>query len=416
MNSRAGSSGAGTAGNKRVVAIVDYAPYEFIRRGFDAAQSFLDGDVECHYIFNADFPGPGRAAERTVGNNPANSAIVTPLSIGADVAKGTFLKRCTQDVRWAVSLVRHLRKIGADTVLMSNTSLPVLTVLAGYSARARDLRWGIWVQDVYSAAFETVVRTKLPEPVAVAASGAAYRLEGATLRRADAVFSIGNPLDKEIDRIAGCPIEPLPNWAMLDDFEPSAQSAPAAPGEPRRRIATYAGTLGVKHDLRDFVSLAQTLAASSWSLVVASEGDAADRLRDRLADFDHVKVIPFQSDEAYRRLLADSDLLLVALADNAARYSIPSKVLTYLCAGRPIAASIAPDNDAAQIIESVGCGTVADTLDAAVKMCMDMTDAEREQLGARAREYAEQSFAEPIVGRRLADALVTLDPRLTAGR
>jgi len=397
------------AEQQRVVAIVDYAPYEFIRRGFDAASEFFEGDVDCHYIFNADFPGPGRASDRQAD---LRGATITPLSIGADVAKGTFAKRCAQDMRWAFSLLRHLRQIGADTVLVSNTALPVLAVLAAYSAFARKLRWGVWVQDIYSSAFETVLVDKFPERIAAAGTTIADRVEGAALRRADMIFSIGETLDKEIQRLASRSAEPLPNWAMLDDFEPDNDAAATFGTDPERRIATYAGTLGVKHDLTDFVSLAQTLAASSWSLVVASEGDAADRLSDLLSDFEHAKVIPFQSDAAYRALLAESDLLLVALTDDAAQYSIPSKVLTYLCAGRPIAASIAPDNDAARIIKTIGCGTVASSLDAAAKTCMDLTDGERHELGDRGRAYAERHFAEPVIGRRLADALAELDPRL----
>ena len=63
-------------------------------------------------------------------------------------------------------------------------------------------------------------------------------------------------------------------------------------------------------------------------------------------------------------VLATGEVLAALLTGDAAVYSVPSKVLTYLCAGRPIVAAVPAPNLIARTLEAAGAGEVVPPNDA----------------------------------------------------
>ncbi|MEY4573406.1 MAG: hypothetical protein RLZ10_2696, partial [Bacteroidota bacterium] len=58
------------------------------------------------------------------------------------------------------------------------------------------------------------------------------------------------------------------------------------------------------------------------------------------------------------RLFADASVLLAVLEPEASKYSVPSKIMSYLSAGKPIVASIDPMNASAKILLENNAGIV----------------------------------------------------------
>ena len=73
-----------------------------------------------------------------------------------------------------------------------------------------------------------------------------------------------------------------------------------------------------------------------------------------------LELIPFQPYADLPDMLGSGDVLLVLLEPDAGVFSVPSKVLTYHCAGRAILGAIPGENLAARTIESNGAGVVVD--------------------------------------------------------
>ena len=107
-------------------------------------------------------------------------------------------------------------------------------------------------------------------------------------------------------------------------------------------------------------------------------------------------LLPFQPADVYPQVLASADVLISLINAEANQYSIPSKVLTYLCAGRPILLSMPYNNDAAQAVISAEAGLTSEPgdltgfLENADKFIQD--ESFRIQLGKNARHYAESHF------------------------
>jgi glycosyltransferase involved in cell wall biosynthesis len=106
---------------------------------------------------------------------------------------------------------------------------------------------------------------------------------------------------------------------------------------------------------------------------------------------------PFQPYERLSEVLASGDVLVVLLEQEAGAFSVPSKTLSYLCAGRPVLGLMPAENLAAELVTSVGGHVAAPqewALPGAAAWCAEVLgDAERRhQLGDAARELAEQEF------------------------
>ena len=145
-------------------------------------------------------------------------------------------------------------------------------------------------------------------------------------------------------------------------------------------------------------------------VIVVSQGVGADWLREQ-ADHERVTnltVLPFQPFESIPDVLATGDVLIALLTADAASHSVPSKVLSYLCAGRPIVASIPADNAAARMItERADAGVAVDPGDSvalvlAAKRLLAEPD-RRKEMGAAARRFAETTFSADRVARQLID-------------
>ena len=88
------------------------------------------------------------------------------------------------------------------------------------------------------------------------------------------------------------------------------------------------------------------------------EGRSADELKAQAAreGLGNLVVRPWVSFAELPGVLADADVLVAMIEADAGTYSVPSKVLTYLAAGRPILAAIPPGNLAARLLDREQAG------------------------------------------------------------
>ena len=130
-------------------------------------------------------------------------------------------------------------------------------------------------------------------------------------------------------------------------------------------------------------------------MVVLTDGFGKDYL-EQMPLLEDLVVLGFEPYERVPEVLASADVLLATLEADAGQFAVPSKILTYLCAGRPILLAGPKNNLAASIIERSKAGLVVDPDDAeawvrtAQKLIADPQ--KRAELGANARRYAEHTF------------------------
>ena len=141
-------------------------------------------------------------------------------------------------------------------------------------------------------------------------------------------------------------------------------------------------------------------------VLVHSGGPALEYLRARGEEqgLPNLVVRGFVPFDALPDVLGAADVMLASIHRDAGRYSVPSKVMAYLCAGRPVVLSVPHDNLAGRIVDGENAGVVVEPGDvtgflAAADRLLGAPE-ERALMGGNARRYAESAFAiEPIADR-----------------
>jgi colanic acid biosynthesis glycosyl transferase WcaI len=310
-------------------------------------------------------------------------------------------------LRWERSYARHwistLRSAEVDCVIACNLPLFTLFLFARF-AKKRKLPWILWHQDIYSFALGDELRRKLPRPLAALGARMLIRMERYCARNAQHVVAIGDAFEGVYRewKIPSGHVSVIPNWAPLDKVFPVDRDNPRAaalfPDAGRLRLL-YAGTIGRKHNPQLLVELLRAAEGTKPQLVVVSEGEAADDLA-AIAAADPslpLTVLPFQPAEDLPEVLGSADVLVALLEVDATKFSIPSKVLTYMAAGRPILGLMPADNPAALDITETGGFVAAPDSDGARSSAAWLASLQADpalvtEVGHRTRAVAEDKF------------------------
>jgi len=335
---------------------------------------------------------------------------VRPISSGTSFEKHGIAKRLLSEIRYGVGSARHVIRSRPDTVVANQVPLGSLAII-WIGARLSRAHYVIWLQDLTSGLVAGIAGDR--SVIARLTS----RVERFLLRRADRLIAISDALADEAVLFGVRPdrVVVLPNWPALRllPLTPKDNSWSERHELADKQVLLYSGTLAKKHSPGHLVALAEH--RPDVEVVVITEGDGVTSIEELTAQrpLPNLRVLPYQPFHELHNVLATADVLIVLLNRSAARYSVPSKVMSYLCAGRPILGAIPHDNDAARIIaERAQAGVIVDPddLDGFLKAADDLLadDDCRARLGTFAREFAEQEFGrEAIVERFLHAAGIT---------
>lgn len=397
------------------VCIIDFANYPFIRR----FAAYLNDQTSCAYLYHPGFMSPNQGQKES-------ALWEHPVSAGSAFAKQNLVKRFFQERAWAKAATEVLNSLNPSLVIVANTPLEVLAIIQKW-CRRNGTPFVYWLQDVHSYAIAGALRKKLP--VAGGAIVRYYRrLEKRLLAASDRILLIADDHHAVLADL-GVPAtraRVFPNWSTVEDLpltkadegmRRNEQAWRAEHGLIGKRLLMYSGTLGMKHDPTLFADLADAFADDpAVAVVVISSGPQADWLAALGVErgLGNLFVLPFVDYSMVPTTLQAAEVMLAILEPDAARFSVPSKILTYACAGRPVVVAMSSDNAAARLITEVGFGTVTAPGDTAafikaVRHLLEHPSAASE-LGLRARAYAETNFPMPVIAKRFTEMIAGLTP------
>jgi colanic acid biosynthesis glycosyl transferase WcaI len=376
------------------ILIHDYAGHPFqvdlsrelAKRGHDVVHAYFAGD-----------PGPKGALKRRPDD--AEGLHFAGVNIDRPYNKGSMIERRFNDIRYGKEAAKLIAEIKPDVVISGNTPTEAQTLVIK-AARAVDAAYIQWVQDFYSIAASKLLTKKLGLPGAMV--GAYYRwIERRQLSDSHGVVIITEDFAPLAAKWAGDPkkVVTIENWGALGDITPKARDNAWARenGIDGKLTFLYSGTLGLKHNPHFLSALANAFGDSA-NVVVAGQGLGFDALKETVAKerLTSVKMLPLQPFERLSELLSSADILVSVVESDAGMFSVPSKVQSYLCAGRPVLLAAPPENLAARIVARENAGLVMhpDDLDGFIAAAKKLAgDAElRRSLGENGRRYAERAY------------------------
>ncbi len=343
----------------------------------------------------------GKGAVERLPGDPDNLSF-EPFLMRNAFSRYSIVRRVVQEIRYATQVGRRIAEDSPAVVIFSNVPLLAHGLLSARLHR-RKIPMIFWQQDIYSAAIGATARQKLGSVGGVFAF-AAERLERSIARASVAVVAISPTF---LDRLSAWGVAEkttvIPNWAPIEELPMQERRNPWSEqmGLSSVPVVMYSGTLGLKHDPSILGLLALHLKEThpEARVVVVSEGKGREWLEawKREHGAENLLLLNYQAYEDLPMMMASADVLVAILEPDASKYSVPSKVLTYLCSGRAILGVIPRDNSVAEILWGNGAGLVADPAErekigeAAAELLND--DLYRRQLGKAGRAYAEREFS-----------------------
>jgi colanic acid biosynthesis glycosyl transferase WcaI len=139
--------------------------------------------------------------------------------------------------------------------------------------------------------------------------------------------------------------------------------------KPTDFVILYSGSLGLKqglfHVLQAAKLLAQTNPEIRWVLIGEGESRLALSQQIVFEKLDSIiQLLPLQPESDMIDVYASADVLLLSQLRSVKNTVIPSKLLTYMAAGKPVLAAVNRDSQAAAIVRESGGGVIVEPEDA----------------------------------------------------
>lgn len=143
-------------------------------------------------------------------------------------------------------------------------------------------------------------------------------------------------------------VQYIPNWGSLS-HEETLQAGRENTDANKAFTVVYTGNLGEACGLDDLVDAAASICEQNQDIEFNIVGNGR-RKKEILAraiekNLKNVKFTDFLPDPDYKRLLRQSSVLVVTLRRESIAMSVPSKLYTYLSAGKPILAIVPEDSE-----------------------------------------------------------------------
>jgi glycosyltransferase involved in cell wall biosynthesis len=321
---------------------------------------------------------------------------------GAKMDKYSLVRRVFDERRYGALLAEAVRSENPDRFITCTTPNDVLDVLRLKLPASLPVIW--WLQDIYSVGIRSVLNRKLP--LAGSVVGTVYRgKEKRFAHRANHIVAITHDFVPFLERlgVSGDKITVIENWAPVDEITPLPRENAwkAEHGLSGKRLILYSGTLGLKHNpalLSQTAAHYQAQQHHDIVVVVATQGLGAEFLKREIKEraLHNLYVLPWQPYERLPEMLSSAEILTAIIEPDAGLFSVPSKILSCFCAGRPVVASIPSENLAAQTIKRAKAGLVVQPGDgngfiALIDRLLG-DQAQAEELGRNGRNYAKNKF------------------------
>jgi colanic acid biosynthesis glycosyl transferase WcaI len=310
-----------------------------------------------------------------------------------------LIERLAYDISFAVNcFIAALFAGGCDIIYCSCP--PPTVAFAAYLLSL--IKVAPYVMKLTDIASDAALATEIMKP------GLAIRLarafEAFTFRKAHAVVCLCQGF---IDRLKerGVNEERL---LLISDWGDTENLRPAEEGQAFRIanqlssnqfLVFHTGNMGKKQKLINIVDAAEcSKNERELRWIVVGQGEERSQLEREISrrNLTNIRLLPLQPAESLRAMYSSADLLLLNQAAAVEDAVIPSKLLTYMAAGRAIVAAVSEKSEAARQIRKANCGVVVppENPEALVHAVLSLSENAglRRQLGTNARAYAEPRF------------------------
>jgi hypothetical protein len=310
-----------------------------------------------------------------------------------------FAKRLVNHTSFAISSVLTSWRAGRADVVIAETPPLFTAVAAVWVTRLRRAKLVLNVADLWP---ESAVQLgALKNRFAIRGAEAMERF---AYRHADRITAPTPGVARAIEthpEFSGR-VRHLPNAVDIDRFHPDER--PPRPEGP----VIYCGTVGLAQGVRTLLEAARELEQEGCPREFLIVGDGAERIQlEALAEEWDLQSVAFTGRVKHEEVpgMIESASMAVMLLRDVPLFAdaLPTKLLEYMAAGRPVVAGAA--GQVAELLTETGAGIVCPPEDSrAVAEAVRRLDADPEEaraMGMRGRRYVEENLSRVAMVDRL---------------
>jgi glycosyltransferase involved in cell wall biosynthesis len=385
-----------------IVFIHDYAGHPF---QVDLSLSLAKNGHKVFHVYFAGDAGPK--------GNMSNELHVNLnfLAIGSkNYSKTNFIKRRFDDLKYGKQVADKIFKIKPDIVISGNTPTEAQNIIVNRCMKS-NIKFVYWIQDFYSIAASMILKRKIPLIGDIV--GLYYKyLDKKNLNDANSIIIITDLFKKQLEKwkIDMSKVVTIPNWGSLDEISISEKNNDWSKLNLLNKNnynVIYSGTMALKHDPNIILNAAKSHQDIDFTIV--GFGVGIDYIKDNSSDIENINILPIQPFSDLSNVLASADILVAVIEEDAGQFSVPSKILNYMCAGKPIVLSAPKSNLATKIINDANAGICVMSNDytgfneaiTKIKNNREMST----DFSYNSRKYAENNFNIKIITRKFEDLI-----------
>jgi glycosyltransferase involved in cell wall biosynthesis len=321
--------------------------------------------------------------------------------------RSSIFSRLAENVSFGVGSALELARMPRPDLVYLNTWPLFATALCALAVRFRRVPFVVSVQDVYPESL--VIQERISERGWTAAL--LRRLDRSIARAASAVIVLTEQwaaLYRRSRDVAPERVTVIPNW-----IDEQLVTAPAGEGLAWRRakgvgdgafLLVYGGNVGAAAGVAELIESFAVSGVDDAALLVAGEGSSLADCREIAGRTPRAQVLfhhPWRSDET-AAVLGAADLLVLPTRGRQSAVSVPSKLISYLLAGRPLLAIATGDSETAAIVRNSGAGWIVrpgdqESFDTAVREARALSPEARAAMGEAGRRYALEHFSRRVI-------------------
>lgn len=331
--------------------------------------------------------------------------------------KRSFLNRIMENITFGISAMWAAWRAGRPDVLIIETWPLIAVECAAALARWWRVPYVYYMQDVYP---EAALSAGYAKPGGILSS-LLRRWDGRLCRQSGKVVAISDDMAELLKagrHLSDSQIKVIRNWQDAAEF--AAQDGPmnwrAEQEVPADRfVAMFAGTLGHVSGADILIDVAEKLRANRDILILCiGEGVYKEKMQAdaRARALDNIRILPFQPRERLVEVQRSADVMLLTMQKNAGNSSVPSKLVSYMAAGRPVICAAEKNTSVSCVVEESGSGVVVPSGDA-VAIAEAVIELSRNrvkaaEMGHRSRYYFERNLTLSRAHQQFAELLAEL--------
>ena len=324
--------------------------------------------------------------------------------------ESSLISRFMENISFGVTSGWALMRSPLPDVVYANTWPIFASSILYCICRLRRIPLVVTVQDLYPESLVAQGRVR--------DEGLIVRymrwVDGVIARGARAVLVISErfaAIYQDKRRVAPGNVHVIPNWVDENTIHldgqctsEAAERFRAGKGIPSKALLlAYGGNIGVASGLETVIeAFLCPRDLEDVYLLIAGEGSRLASCQILARDC-HGQVIfhtPWPVDET-SLLLRSADVLVLPTRGLQSLASVPSKLVSYMLAARPVVALALPDSDVAEVVERSGCGWVVEPdrperLGDKIRELKTLSPSELARRGQSGREFALRNLSRSV--------------------